>query len=131
MYFSHSLRSMLGFLRTCVRLYADASKSATASRIYSVFYVSKPTPIKHLNFYSFVTVKEVFSFVLATLGSLHFGKATHASVVLPSMLVHLYAYASKSARASGISSVFYVSKPTPIKQLNTIPYQFQHNVSSS
>ena len=62
MYFSHSLRSMLGFLRTCVRLYADASKSARdrvlkmflkklfgmySSRISSVFYVSKPTPIKY------------------------------------------------------------------------------------
>ena len=69
---------------------------------------------------------------LATLGSLPFGKATHASVVLPSILgflrtcVHLYADASKSARqgsrkcfckklfgirrASGISSVFCVPK---------------------
>ncbi len=59
---------------------------------------------------------------LATLGSLPFGKATHASVVLPSILgflrtcVHLYADASKSARASGISSVFFTyPKFPPIK----------------
>ncbi|MBO5781425.1 MAG: hypothetical protein J6R08_03080 [Opitutales bacterium] len=72
---------MLAFTSTCGRKSADARKSATASRVSSVFYVSKPTPIKHHNFYSFATVKEVFSFVLATLGSLPFGKATHASVV--------------------------------------------------
>ena len=77
---------MLAFTSTCVHLYADASKSARqgsrkcfckklfgirrASGISSVFYVSKPTPIKHHDFYSCASEKEAFSFVLACFASL-------------------------------------------------------------
>ncbi len=51
---------MLAFTSTCGRKSADARKSATASRVYSVFYVSKPTPIKHHDFYSYASEIDFF-----------------------------------------------------------------------
>ena len=55
------LRSMLGFLRTCVRLYADASKSARASGIYSVFYVPKIPTYQISQKYRAALPKSIFS----------------------------------------------------------------------
>ncbi|WP_370396693.1 hypothetical protein [Intestinicryptomonas porci] len=89
---------MLVLFRGQYKVQLPVRKTQQHRAFIPFFYVSKPTPIKHHNFYSFATVKEVFSFVLATLGSLPFGKATHSSVVLLSILFYFGLTTERSLR---------------------------------